>query len=57
MVKLTECKKLLNKLKLKGYVVSEGKLYPINHNTVTKVSEVKKQVIVVKLEDIKDRIK
>ena len=52
-----ECKQILNGLKLKGYFVTKSSLNPINHREVIKITDMGKQVIVVKLEDIKERIK
>ena len=47
-----ECKKELNKLGLKGYLVTEGSLIPINHSELINISDMNKQTIVVKLEDV-----
>ena len=48
--------KLLKELKLKGYLVKEAALIPINHNDIIKTNDMYKQVIVIKLEDVIRRI-
>lgn len=52
-----ECKKILKKLKLKGYLVRERALTPINHRAIVNIDDMDKQTIVIKLEHIIDRIK
>ncbi len=52
-----ECKKILKKLKIKGYLVRERALKPINHREVVEVIDMNNEVIVIKLEDVINRIK